>query len=166
MSVGHESQPLAVTMRPNLGNRNGRAIRTHNQQRFQGKYVGTRVSGRSTGREKRTSSLPTPRSCAASWSTPLASARPADAAAASSDWLSTEIPGSSHPRDGRLITLDDALTALEQVNPRGARIVEYRYFGGLTVEQTAAALGVSLETVTRDWRLARGWLLAQMRSDA
>jgi RNA polymerase sigma factor (TIGR02999 family) len=65
-------------------------------------------------------------------------------------------------RDKRLIALDDALTELHQANPRGARIVELRYFGGLTVEETAAALRVSVETITRDWRLARGWLLAQL----
>jgi RNA polymerase sigma-70 factor (ECF subfamily) len=58
--------------------------------------------------------------------------------------------------------LDDALTVLQQEYPRRARIVELRYFGGLSVEETAAALGVSEETVTRDWRLARAWLLAQI----
>jgi RNA polymerase sigma factor (sigma-70 family) len=58
--------------------------------------------------------------------------------------------------------LDDALTELQVVDPRRARIVELRYFGGLSVEETAGALGISEETVTRDWRLARGWLLAQI----
>ena len=68
----------------------------------------------------------------------------------------------SHSKDGRLVALDDALTELQEVDPRRARIVELRYFGGLSVEETAAALGISEETVTRDWRLARGWLLAQI----
>ena len=68
----------------------------------------------------------------------------------------------SHCKDGRLVALDDALTELQEVDPRTARIVELRYFGGLSVEETAAALGISEETVTRDWRLARGWLLAQI----
>jgi RNA polymerase sigma-70 factor, ECF subfamily len=68
----------------------------------------------------------------------------------------------SHPKDANLIALDDALTVLQQEYPRRARIVELRYFGGLSVEETAAALGVSEETVTRDWRLARAWLLAQI----
>jgi RNA polymerase sigma factor (TIGR02999 family) len=65
-------------------------------------------------------------------------------------------------RDSRLIALDDALNELQEVDPRKARVVELRYFGGLSVEETAAALGISVETVTRDWRLARGWLLTQM----
>ncbi len=65
-------------------------------------------------------------------------------------------------KDSRLIALDDALGELQEVDPRKARIVELRYFGGLSVEETAAALGVSEETVTRDWRLARGWLLSQI----
>jgi RNA polymerase sigma factor (TIGR02999 family) len=68
----------------------------------------------------------------------------------------------SRSKEGRLVALDDALTELQEVDPRRARIVELRYFGGLSVEETAAALGISVETVTRDWRLARGWLLAQI----
>jgi RNA polymerase sigma factor (TIGR02999 family) len=71
----------------------------------------------------------------------------------------------SHSKDARLVTLDDALTELQEVDPRTARIVELRYFGGLSVEETAAALGISEETVTRDWRLARGWLLAQISAE-
>ena len=68
----------------------------------------------------------------------------------------------SHSKDARLVALDDALTELHGEYPRRARIVELRYFGGLSVEETAAALRISEETVTRDWRLARAWLSAQM----
>ncbi len=69
----------------------------------------------------------------------------------------------SHTREARLIALVDALVELQQVDERRARMVELRYFGGLSVEETAVTLGVSVETVTRDWRLARGWLLSQIR---
>ena len=69
----------------------------------------------------------------------------------------------SQTNDRQLIALNDALVALAQGDPRKAKVVELRYFGGLNVEETAAALGVSVETVTRDWRLARGWLLLQIR---
>jgi RNA polymerase sigma factor (TIGR02999 family) len=73
-----------------------------------------------------------------------------------------EVPDSGHPKDDRLIALDDALNELREADHRKARIVELRYFGGLSVEETAAVLKVSEETVTRDWRLARGWLLAEV----
>ena len=69
----------------------------------------------------------------------------------------------SQPNDKQLIALNDALVALGQGDPRKARVVELRYFGGLSVEDTAAVLKVSVETVTRDWRLARGWLLLQIK---
>jgi RNA polymerase sigma factor (TIGR02999 family) len=69
----------------------------------------------------------------------------------------------SQPNDKQLIALNDALVALAEADPRKARVVELRYFGGLSVEDTAAVLRVSVETVTRDWRLARGWLLLQIR---
>jgi RNA polymerase sigma factor (TIGR02999 family) len=68
----------------------------------------------------------------------------------------------SYSREHRLIALDDALNQLQKAAPRQARIVELRYFGGLSVEETAAVLKVSEETVTRDWRLARGWLLMEI----
>jgi RNA polymerase sigma-70 factor, ECF subfamily len=68
----------------------------------------------------------------------------------------------SHRNDSRLIALDDALNQLRETDHRKASIVELRYFGGLSVEETAAVLKVSEETVTRDWRLARGWLLAEV----
>lgn len=58
----------------------------------------------------------------------------------------------------RLLQLDEALTALERVDPRSAKVVVCRFFGGLDVEETAAALAVSPATVKRDWRVARAWL--------
>jgi RNA polymerase sigma factor (TIGR02999 family) len=61
-----------------------------------------------------------------------------------------------------LLALDEALRRLEQMNPRQSRIVELRYFGGLSVEETAEALGVSAITVKRDWATARAWLRAEL----
>ena len=60
--------------------------------------------------------------------------------------------------EGMLPALDEALTRLEQVDAEQARIVELRYFTGLSVEETAAVLGISEKTVKRDWSLARAWL--------
>jgi RNA polymerase sigma factor (TIGR02999 family) len=56
------------------------------------------------------------------------------------------------------LALDRALTELEQIDPDQAKLVELRFFGGLTVEETAAVLGVSPATVKREWAVARGWL--------
>ena len=64
----------------------------------------------------------------------------------------------SDERSEELVALDEALTRLEAINPRHARIVECRFFGGLTIEETAEALSVATVTVTRDWRMARAWL--------
>jgi RNA polymerase sigma factor (TIGR02999 family) len=64
--------------------------------------------------------------------------------------------------DTDVIALDGALDALALVDERKMRVVEMRYFGGLTVEQTAGALGVSTDTVKRDWRLAKLWLLKHL----
>ncbi len=58
------------------------------------------------------------------------------------------------------IALDAALTALAKTHPRAAKVVELRYFGGLSLEQTADVLGVARTTVDRDWRFARAWLNA------
>lgn len=66
---------------------------------------------------------------------------------------------------GELMALDDALVELEKHNPRQARVVECRYFGGLGVEETAAALDVSPRTVKSDWALAKAWLFDELRSD-
>jgi RNA polymerase sigma factor (TIGR02999 family) len=65
----------------------------------------------------------------------------------------------SRAPDIALLDLDHALDALAEVDERKARVVEMRFFGGMTVEETAGALGVSGDTVKRDWRLAKLWLL-------
>jgi RNA polymerase sigma factor (TIGR02999 family) len=69
----------------------------------------------------------------------------------------------SAERAGELLELDDALDRLERREPRLARIVECRCFGGLTVDETAAALEVSPATVKRGWSLARAWLYRELR---
>lgn len=61
-----------------------------------------------------------------------------------------------------LVALDDALDDLARVDPRKSQVIELRFFGGLSVEETAEALNVSPETVTRDWRLAKVWLLREI----
>src|SRR5258707_13227543 len=61
-------------------------------------------------------------------------------------------------RAAELVAVDEALTELGTLHPRQSRVVEYRFFGGLTVEETAEALQVSPDTVMRDWRMAKAWL--------
>ena len=73
-----------------------------------------------------------------------------------------EVPDVSGKRARELVALDDALNALATIDPRKARVIELRFFGGLSVEETAEVLKVSPDTVTRDWRLARAWLLAEL----
>lgn len=63
-----------------------------------------------------------------------------------------------------LIDLDSALDRLSELNPRQAQVVECRYFGGLSVRETAAALDVSVRTVKYDWALARSWLYDELRT--
>jgi len=58
--------------------------------------------------------------------------------------------------------LDEALNALERIDPRRAQVIELRFFGGLTVEETAQVLQISAQTVMRDWRLARAWLAREL----
>jgi RNA polymerase sigma-70 factor, ECF subfamily len=61
-----------------------------------------------------------------------------------------------------VVALDDALASLEALDPRKSRIVELRFFGGLTLEETAAVLGISVPTVVKETRLARAWLHSQI----
>jgi RNA polymerase sigma-70 factor (ECF subfamily) len=64
---------------------------------------------------------------------------------------------------GDVIDVDRALTALEALDPRKAQMVELRFFAGLSIEETAEAMKVSVDTVKRDWRFAKMWLLAELR---
>jgi RNA polymerase sigma factor (TIGR02999 family) len=64
-----------------------------------------------------------------------------------------------------LVVLDEALTRLEAINPRGSEVVQYRFFGGLTLEETAELLAVSPKTVQRDWLAARAWLRKEVARD-
>jgi RNA polymerase sigma factor (TIGR02999 family) len=68
----------------------------------------------------------------------------------------------SRERTSDLLAIDEALSGLAKMDPRKGRVVELRFFGGLTVEETAAVLGVSTETVQRDWRVARMWLVREL----
>jgi RNA polymerase sigma-70 factor (ECF subfamily) len=61
-----------------------------------------------------------------------------------------------------VVALDEALNTLAEVDPRKARIVELRFFGGLSVKETAEVVKVSSDTVMRDWKLARAWLLTEL----
>jgi RNA polymerase sigma-70 factor, ECF subfamily len=67
-------------------------------------------------------------------------------------------------RGSELIALDDALSALAKFDARKARVVEMRFFAGLTVEETAEVLKISPQSVMRDWKLARAWLLRELSS--
>ena len=68
----------------------------------------------------------------------------------------------SPERAADLVAIDDALNALAQVDSRKGRVVELRFFGGLSIEETAEVLSVSRETVQRDWKVARMWLLREL----
>jgi RNA polymerase sigma factor (TIGR02999 family) len=74
-------------------------------------------------------------------------------------------PGPAEPAID-LCLLDSALTRLAQLDARQADVVELRYFGGLTIDETASFLGVSPKTVKRDWEMARAWLRAELRGPA
>jgi RNA polymerase sigma factor (TIGR02999 family) len=65
-------------------------------------------------------------------------------------------------RGAQLVALDDALESLAEIDPRKAKVIELRFFGGLTVEETAAVLKLSPESVMRDWKLARAWLTREL----
>lgn len=65
--------------------------------------------------------------------------------------------------DPALLALDDALTSLKRMDPRQCRVVELRYFAGLTLEETAESLGISIATVKREWTMARAWLRREMK---
>ena len=67
------------------------------------------------------------------------------------------------PQEHNLVALSDALSALSMFDARMSQVVELRFFGGLSVEETADVLNVSPETVNRDWKTAKAWLLRELR---
>jgi RNA polymerase sigma-70 factor (ECF subfamily) len=73
-----------------------------------------------------------------------------------------EALAAAQSRSIEVLALDEALDALARIDQRKSRVVELRYFGGLSIEETAEVLGVSVDTVKRDWRLARAWLLGKL----
>ena len=76
-----------------------------------------------------------------------------------------EAIGVSDERADGLVALDEALTLLAEFDERKSRVVEMRYFGGLSVEETAEVLQVSVNTVLRDWKLAKAWLYHQIKKN-
>ena len=75
-----------------------------------------------------------------------------------------QIPALDTTRSSELLALEDAMVRLEQMDGRKARVVELRFYGGLSVEEAADVLQVSPQTVMRDWRLARVWLARELRT--
>ena len=71
----------------------------------------------------------------------------------------------SDPTGARFLELDDALKQLEKIHPRKSEVVEMRFFGGLSVDETAEVLNVSRLTVIRDWKFSRAWLLCVLKGE-
>jgi len=81
------------------------------------------------------------------------------------EWLELDgLPAPDSSRTRELVALDDALSTLTQLDPRRASVVELRVFGGLTVDETAQVLDLSPQSVMRDWKLAKAWLLRELSS--
>ena len=77
-----------------------------------------------------------------------------------------DVAGASPPRGVDVIALDEALTRLTSLYPEQGRLVELRYFGGLTIEETGEAMDTSPATVKRQWTVARAWLLRDLKGEA
>jgi len=73
-----------------------------------------------------------------------------------------EIPGNVSQKSAEVLALDQALDDLARVDARKARVIELRFFGGLSVEETAEVLQISAQSVMRDWKLARAWLVREL----
>ncbi|KAF0222423.1 MAG: ECF subfamily RNA polymerase sigma-24 factor, partial [bacterium] len=71
----------------------------------------------------------------------------------------------SEGQDRTLVALDDALERLSKLYPERSQIVELRFFGGLTIEETAKVLNVSIDTVKAEWRLAKAWLYREISNN-
>lgn len=80
--------------------------------------------------------------------------------------VTLEEPESGEPLGAELIAIDEVLEQLGDIDPRQARIVELRYFAGLSMEETSETLDVSRSTVAREWRMARAWLKRRLSEDA
>jgi len=74
----------------------------------------------------------------------------------------SQVEGAPLPEHADLVSIDEALQDLERIAPRQSKVIELRYFGGLSLEETAEALNVSVGTVRRDWSLARAWLFREL----
>lgn len=74
----------------------------------------------------------------------------------------SQVDGHPLPADTDMVSIDRVLQILERIAPRQSKVIELRYFGGLSLEETAEALKVSVGTVRRDWRLARAWLFREL----
>jgi RNA polymerase sigma factor (TIGR02999 family) len=74
----------------------------------------------------------------------------------------TEVNGLAQPYDEDIVELDGALTQLAELDERAARVVELRYFGGLTEREAAEVIGISVTTLKRDWAFARAWLTSRL----
>jgi RNA polymerase sigma factor (TIGR02999 family) len=79
--------------------------------------------------------------------------------------LEEEILIVSQDKSSELLALNDALDELAKIDPEKARIVELRYFGGLSIEETAEVIGVSVPTVNRHWKMAKAWLYSELAND-
>lgn len=77
-----------------------------------------------------------------------------------------EIAGNSSPLSAEVLSLDAALDGLAGIDPRKAQVIELRFFGGLSVEETADVLKISPQSVMRDWKLARAWLARELGASA
>jgi RNA polymerase sigma factor (TIGR02999 family) len=75
-----------------------------------------------------------------------------------------EICAATQVPSAEVLAVDEALARLEKLDPRQARVVELRYFGGLTVDEAAEALGVSTKTVIREWNVAKAWLYGALKN--
>ena len=78
----------------------------------------------------------------------------------------SDVHAAADARDEDLVALDEALSRLEQIDPRASRIVELRFFTGLSERETAEALKISISTLKRDWNFAKAWLFDQLSSPA
>lgn len=77
----------------------------------------------------------------------------------------SEVAVMSPEKSAEMVALDAALTKLEEFDERKSRVVELRYFGGLSVEETAHVLGVSQMTVMREWKAAKAWIVREMKNE-